>query len=218
MIQLGVLAMPLTLTGIIWVINLYNFMDGSDGWLTLQTLFVLAHAGFVLGMHGFFQLAWAVGALMGVLGVFFRYNRPPARLFMGDAGSLSLGFCLVVMALSADQALDHGLLSWCVSLMWFLVDATVTLIRRMKVGFSPMQPHRQHAFHRLLDAKISPKQLLLGLGGINFVLVGLNLAAFWQWLSYSYAVVWALIVCLALYALIERWAPMSKATRLAQAN
>jgi len=135
---------------LLWTLNLYNFMDGIDGLAALQT--VLASCGAAL-------LSWLTGhgghyALFCLLLAaahcgFLVWNCPPARLFMGDAGSVPTGFLLAALAVIGAR---QGLLNpfcWFILLAAFITDATWTLAWRMVSGQSFTQPHRTHAYQRL---------------------------------------------------------------------
>jgi len=140
----------LSALALLWTLNLYNFMDGIDGLAALQA--VLACSGAAL-------LSWVTGhgghyALFCLLLAaahcgFLVWNYPPARLFMGDAGSVPTGFLLAALALIGAQ---QGLLNpvcWLILLAVFITDATWTLMWRMVSGQSLTQPHRSHAYQRL---------------------------------------------------------------------
>ncbi len=149
-LALGWLAVPLTILCLMWMTNLYNFMDGMDGFAGGMTV-----VGF--GFLGY--LAWAGGdgfvAVMSLLTVgatagFLIYNRPPARIFMGDAGSTLLGFLAGSLSV---LGIHRGLFDFWVPLLIFspfIVDATVTLFRRLLRREKIWQAHRQHYYQRLV--------------------------------------------------------------------
>ena len=141
--------LPLLLAGGVWSINLHNFMDGIDGLLAQQVVFVAC---------GLAWLAWAAAQPMLVLAAatlaaatlgFWCYNRPPARIFMGDVGSGSVG--LLVFAFSAMLwRVEHALL-WPALLLSsaFVVDASMTLLARMWRGRRWYTAHREHLYQWL---------------------------------------------------------------------
>ena len=140
---------PLLVLALLWLVNLYNFMDGIDGLATLQA--------FLAGMGGSL-LALLAGdvtlALMCVLLAlsqlgFLYWNWPPARLFMGDAGSVPLGFLLGGLALIGAGYGTLPLACWLVLLAAFVTDATWTLLTRWRAGASVFEAHRDHAYQRL---------------------------------------------------------------------
>ncbi len=138
--------LPLLLVAGAWSINLHNFMDGIDGLLAQQTIFV--GAGMALISWSLQQSALALGAAAmtaSALG-FWLYNRPPARIFMGDVGSGSIG--LLIFAFGAMLwRVDHALV-WPVLILSsaFLLDATLTLLMRMLAGKRWYSPHREHVY------------------------------------------------------------------------
>jgi UDP-N-acetylmuramyl pentapeptide phosphotransferase/UDP-N-acetylglucosamine-1-phosphate transferase len=138
--------LPLLLAAGAWSINLHNFMDGIDGLLAQQMIFVGAGLALISGSIG--QTALAVGAAAMVASAcgFWFYNRPTARIFMGDVGSGSIG--LLIFAFGAMLwRLDHALV-WPVLILssTFVLDATLTLVMRMLAGKRWYSPHREHLY------------------------------------------------------------------------
>ncbi len=134
---------------IVWGINLFNFMDGIDGLAGLQALFVAA-AAWLLGAGP--QLAapgWMLLVIAASTGGFLIWNWPPARIFMGDVGSGFLGFVLALEAFATSQNGSLSLWTWSILQGAFLVDATLTLLRRAARGARIQAPHREHAYQRL---------------------------------------------------------------------
>jgi UDP-N-acetylmuramyl pentapeptide phosphotransferase/UDP-N-acetylglucosamine-1-phosphate transferase len=133
---------------IIWMINLYNFMDGMDGFaggmavIGFTTLAWLGHAD-----HAFMSLCLIVAAASAG---FLAHNFPPAKIFMGDTGSTMLGFLAAACILWASRL---GLFPFWVGLLVFspfIVDATVTLLRRLLRGERVWEAHRSHYYQRLV--------------------------------------------------------------------
>ncbi|KAA1192428.1 glycosyl transferase family 4 [Pseudohalioglobus sediminis] len=149
-ISLQLLVGLLLALGLLWLVNLYNFMDGIDAFAAMQC--ILACGGAVL-------LAWQQGAdpaylqmcllLAAAHAGFLFWNWPPARLFLGDAGSVPTGFLLGAMALLGASRGYLPLAAWLILLGWFIVDASVTLAWRIASGQPFTQPHRLHAYQRL---------------------------------------------------------------------
>ena len=135
--------------GIVWAINLFNFMDGIDGIAAGEAIF-MATLGMVLGGAG---AAGGVGAAALVFaaacGGFLLWNWPPARICLGDVGSGYLGFVVVVLALAATRRDPVALWVWLILGGAFYVDATVTLVRRTLRGERVYQAHRSHAYQWL---------------------------------------------------------------------
>jgi len=148
---------------IIWFINLYNFLDGIDGYAGSEALF-LSIAGFLLfgGAH-FLVLA------VSVLGFLF-WNWHSAKIFMGDVGSTLLGYNIAIFTIYyANQEADNFWI-WIIlfSLFWF--DATLTLLRRKKNREKLSQAHRKHAYQRLVQSGWKHDKVVLYAMGINAVL------------------------------------------------
>jgi len=148
-IDLGVFGMPLTVLGIVWMVNLYNFMDGLDGLAGGMTVIGFSAVALTAGVTGQGPLM-----LLGVLTAasaagFLRYNLPKARVFLGDGGSVSLGFLagsVTAMFGSADGQLWVPLILFAP----FIVDATATLLRRMIHAEPVWKAHRGHYYQRLV--------------------------------------------------------------------
>jgi Fuc2NAc and GlcNAc transferase len=141
------------IVGITWIINLFNFMDGIDGIAGAEAVFVSLAAAAMIFVTG--KNVGAVGAL-GSLGMaslgFLVWNWPPARIFMGDVGSGFLGFMLAALAILASQRSTVALQTWPILGGVFLVDASITLLRRMIRGDKWYEAHRTHAYQRLARA------------------------------------------------------------------
>lgn len=131
---------------VVWLLNLYNFMDGIDGLASLEAICVCLGGVLLYLLSGNGQEIWAPLALASATAGFLIWNFPPAKIFMGDAGSGFLGLTLAVLSLRAgwvDSALFFG---WLVLLGVFVVDATVTLLRRIFRGEKVYEAHRSHAY------------------------------------------------------------------------
>ena len=133
----------------LWLVNLFNFMDGIDGIAAIQCLLACAAAAFLAlrdgGQdYGVFCLLLAASQLG-----FLLWNWPPARLFMGDAGSIPSGFLLAGLALSGGAQGGPGLACWVILLAVFITDTSWTLLWRMVSRQAFTQPHRLHAYQRL---------------------------------------------------------------------
>jgi Fuc2NAc and GlcNAc transferase len=157
---------------LVWLLNLYNFMDGIDGIAGIEALTVCLGAVVVytLAVPGvspsIAPLAWLLAA--AVLG-FFVWNYPPAKIFMGDAGSGFLG--LMVGLLSIQAAWTEPRLFWCwvILLGVFVVDATVTLMRRIMRGDKFYQAHRSHAYQYASRKFGAHRPVSLAVGVVNLV-------------------------------------------------
>ncbi|MEM7018778.1 MAG: glycosyltransferase family 4 protein [Pseudomonadota bacterium] len=145
------LALLLCLGFVIWMLNLYNFMDGMDGFSGGMAVF---------GFAGYALLGWLADAplftalnlciVLASLG-FLAFNFPPARIFMGDAGASTLGFLAAAFALWAER--DGIMPLWAAALIFspFIADATFTLLRRLLKGEKVWQAHKTHCYQRLVE-------------------------------------------------------------------
>jgi len=161
------LQLPLLTLGLLWLVNLYNFMDGIDGLAALQA-FLAGMSGALLALlAGDTPLALMCALLAFSQLGFLYWNWPPARLFMGDAGSVPLGFLLGGLALIAAAHGTLPLACWLVLLAAFITDATWTLLARWRAGARLFEAHRDHAYQRL--ARYWDSHLT-----VDFVLIALN--------------------------------------------
>jgi UDP-GlcNAc:undecaprenyl-phosphate GlcNAc-1-phosphate transferase len=150
-VELGPLAWPLTWLWLVGMTNAYNFMDGLDGLAGatgLVTALFLTIAAIVLGDAPVAIIALSLFA--GCAG-FLVWNRPPARIFMGDVGSQFLGFLFagLALALSVDDSTGTLILLVPLLLMHFLFDTIVTAFRRWRNGERVTAAHRSHFYQRL---------------------------------------------------------------------
>lgn len=145
-IDLGLVGHVLAAFYLVWVLNLYNFMDGIDGIASVEALTACCGAGIIYALTGFAELAWAPVLLAAAVAGFLFWNFPPARIFMGDAGSGFLGIALGILSLQAARAEPRFLWVWLILLGVFIVDATLTLFRRLLRGDKVYEAHRSHAY------------------------------------------------------------------------
>jgi Fuc2NAc and GlcNAc transferase len=149
-IKLGVTGYLIGVLGIVWVLNLFNFMDGIDGIAATEAVFITctgALAGVIGGGSGAVPAAALVVALASA--GFLCWNWPPAKVFLGDVGSGYLGYVIGVFALAAARTNPTELWVWLILGGVFFVDATVTLIRRLLRGERVFEAHRSHAYQWL---------------------------------------------------------------------
>jgi UDP-N-acetylmuramyl pentapeptide phosphotransferase/UDP-N-acetylglucosamine-1-phosphate transferase len=157
-VDLGVAGWPFTVLWLVWMANVFNFMDGIDALAAGSGLIFFAGfavlAGADAGLAGF-SLALAA-ACVG----FLRYNWPPARIFMGDGGALYAGAALGGLAVAVSQR-GPGPVAFVAALLLlgsFLWDATYTIAWRLVLG-EPMRPHRTHLYQRLVLAGWPPARV-----------------------------------------------------------
>jgi UDP-N-acetylmuramyl pentapeptide phosphotransferase/UDP-N-acetylglucosamine-1-phosphate transferase len=172
-IELGWFAAPVSALLLLWMTNLYNFMDGMDGFaggMTTLGFGFLAYFGWRAG-HPFMFLTTTVVA-MTTLGFLF-HNFPPARIFMGDVGSIPLGFTAGTLML---VGLRDGLFDFWVPILIFspfILDATVTVLRRAWQRQRIWEAHRDHYYQRLVLSGWSHRQTVLAEYGVMALCGGL---------------------------------------------
>lgn len=191
-----------------WLINLFNFMDGIDGIAGSEALFIALSAGFLVWLAGSTELALIFyGLAASVLG-FLIWNWPPARIFMGDVGSGFLGIVLGVLCCAAIALEFVTFWPWLILFGVFLVDASVTLIRRMLRGERWYEAHCTHAYqHAARDWGHLKVTLFINI--INYLwLLPLALLAFfypgWGWFVATLALLPLIFLALAFKAGIPR--------------
>lgn len=170
-----------------WFINLYNFMDGIDGFATMQAIFLAFALTFVA-----LDLKPALSVLMGTGIAFLRINWAPSKAFMGDAGSVFLGFMLAgIMFYTLTPAL---IFSYLILTLLFGFDATYTLIRRVLCGKKPWQAHSDHLYQRAVRAGVPHDKVVLYGVAINILLAVLAVLAAYAATAWLYLVI-ALFLC-----------------------
>lgn len=145
-INLGWVGNVLAAFYLVWLLNLYNFMDGIDGIASVEAVCACIGASLIYWLAGLDNLIWAPLFLAASVIGFLFWNFPPARIFMGDAGSGFLGIMLGGLSLQAAWAHSSMLWAWLILLGVFIVDATFTLLRRLLRGDKVYEAHRSHAY------------------------------------------------------------------------
>lgn len=174
---------------LIWFINLFNFMDGIDGISAAECIAIclgLLLVGLLQGSAG--VPPWLPFALAAAMLGFLWWNRPPARVFLGDVGSVPIGFLLGWMLLKAASA---GY--WAPALilpLYYLADATITLARRAIRGETIWRAHREHFYQRAVQSGRSHAMVSSAVFLANILLIGLAiLSLFAPWPALAIAVI-----------------------------
>lgn len=147
------LAVPFTIFCIVGGMNAFNLSDGLDGLAGgMAAIAAVFFAFFSWHIGAVDQLLISVALLGAVMG-FLRYNSHPARLFMGDSGSLTLGYVLAALLVSGSQREGQHipLVAWVLVVSLPLLDTLFVMARRVRHGHSPFMPDRTHLHHRLLS-------------------------------------------------------------------
>jgi Fuc2NAc and GlcNAc transferase len=168
--EFGIAGYLLGALGIVWTLNLFNFMDGIDGIAASEAAFI-AVAGSLLAIF--------TGAAMGVTAIalatgaacagFLLWNWPPAKIFMGDVGSAFLGFTIAVLAIASARQNTVGLLVWLLLGGVFFVDATVTFVRRLLRREPVHEAHRSHAYQWLARRWNSHRRVTIVVVVVNLI-------------------------------------------------
>jgi len=137
------------IAAIVWSINLFNFMDGIDLIAACQGVFVSGGAALILLYSGEYQFAFALSVIAVSVLAFGLFNIPPASMFMGDVGSVFLGFVISVLAIVTSATDNISPWSWLILYGVFVVDATTTLVMRVLSGQRFWKPHRTHLYQLL---------------------------------------------------------------------
>ena len=183
-VNLGYAATLLSALYLVWSINLFNFMDGIDGIASLEAIGVALGGALVWWLV---QPAgdWPVAVLFAAcVGGFLVWNFPPAKIFMGDAGSGFLGLIVALLALWSSGTAPHLFWSWFILGGCFMVDATTTLVRRVRHGERFNVAHRSHAYQYAARCHASHKAVSLTVAAINTLwLLPIAVAVALHWLD-----------------------------------
>jgi len=169
-ISTGVVGSILGVIYLVWLLNLFNFMDGTDGIAATETIFVCL-AGAMLNYHALSGINHSSAAVILAVSTFgfLLYNWSPAKIFMGDVGSGYLGIVIGGLSLMAAKQQHELLWVWIILLAVFVSDATITLIRRLLRKQKPHVAHRSHAYQHLAIRFNSHAKVLLIVLAINVV-------------------------------------------------
>lgn len=156
---------PFALIGIVWFINLFNFLDGIDGYASLEAIAIAA-------LMLIFSSDMINVILIACVAGFLFWNWPRAKIFMGDIGSTQLGFILVILGIYYHNTAQFSIIHWLMisSIFWF--DATLTLFRRWKNKEKLSVAHRKHAYQRAVQSGLSHKNTILISLVVNIVIAG----------------------------------------------
>lgn len=142
----GIVGDALAIFYLVWMLNLYNFMDGIDGIASVEAITASGGMCLIFLACGMPDKVWSLAVLaIAVLG-FLCWNFPPAKIFMGDAGSGFLGLSIGVLSLQSAWIEPQFFWAWLILLGVFICDATFTLIRRLIRGDKVYEAHRSHGY------------------------------------------------------------------------
>ena len=164
------------LVGGVWFVNLVNFMDGID-WITVAEVVPVTGALALFGAMGALptEATFVATALCGAMVGFAPFNRPVAKLFLGDVGSLPIGLLLAWMLILLA---GHHLAAALLLPLYYLADATITLLRRLIRSEPITQAHREHFYQQAVDGKLGVYPVVGRIFVVNLGLAGLAAATF----------------------------------------
>lgn len=199
MIDFGWFSLPITVLWIVGVMNAINLIDGLDGLASGVSLFAVTTLFVLSLLSGNIVVGLTAASLAGALLGFLRYNFNPASIFMGDSGSLFLGFVLAVTAISgsAKSSTVVALMIPLLALGLPLFDTSLAIVRRFLSGRPLFGADRGHIHHRLLDLGLSHRQVVLALYGVCIFLTTIALT-----LVYANSVVAAVVLGVLLLAVV----------------
>lgn len=164
----GWLALAGGTLALLWLVNLYNFMDGINGLAAGEAMFVLG-AGLLLALPApaMADLEPLLACAIAIVGGFLCWNFPVARVFMGDVGSVFLGFLLGLCAVWSQRLGGPGWPVWLILGAVFIADATYTLLARIATGQRWHEAHRTHAYQKLSQRWGSHARVVGAAMGLN---------------------------------------------------
>ena len=190
----------------VWMTNLYNFMDGANGLAGGMATIGFGALALAAWQGGVPELAAFCAAIAATALAFLRFNFPSARLFMGDAGSIPLGFLAATLGILGVR---QGAWSWAFPLLVFspfIVDASVTLVRRALRREQVWQAHRSHYYQRVVLLGATHRQLavaawglMLAMAVLAFVLQG------WPHYTLGLLILSAVLYASIFLAIDRRW-------------
>jgi Fuc2NAc and GlcNAc transferase len=172
LVSLGIWGDIAGVVAIVWVLNLFNFMDGIDGIAASEAAFVTG-AGGMLAIVFDHDVAVGYGAVVIAVAAlaFLWWNWPPAKIFMGDVGSCYLGYTIAVLGFAAGRGSPVASLAWLILGAAFFVDATTTLLIRLKRRQRIYTPHREHVYQLLAARWHSHRSVTLLVGAVNLIVL-----------------------------------------------
>lgn len=178
-IALGILALPVTVIWIVGLSNAFNLVDGADGLAGGVALVALTATAISAAFLGDTSILWCTMALAGAMMGFLRYNLPPARIFLGDSGSLVVGFLLAVLTVKGMSRADGAVyaLGPVFALSYPLLDTGISIIRRWLRGDPLSRADGRHIHHQLQALGLGPRQMLAVLYGLSSVIAILGISA-----------------------------------------
>lgn len=168
-VELGPLALPLTVAWIVGVINAVNLIDGLDGLASGVVLTVLGAFAVLAALDGVDPTLYIIAATIGAAAGFLAYNLHPATIIMGDTGSMFLGFVVAAVGISLAQDGVNPVPPWVpvIALGVPILDTIWAIVRRTARGAAFYVADRGHIHHQLLRLGVSQRDAMLGLTAVS---------------------------------------------------
>jgi Fuc2NAc and GlcNAc transferase len=147
--QIGYAGYVLGLLGVVWSINLYNFMDGIDGFAGSQAVIIFGTVSILSIARGNSSIGAIAAIFAAAVMGFLLWNWPPAKIFLGDVGSGAIGYLVCGLAIASENRQSVPLFVFAILGLVFIADSTSTLVRRFRRGSRTIEAHRDHAYQRL---------------------------------------------------------------------
>jgi len=202
--DLGWLGIPLTILWFLGCINAINLLDGMDGLASLVGLAAAMTLGVIAGYTGNGHVTAAAVVLAGALAGFLVHNRPPARIFLGDSGSMVIGVILGILGIQSTlkTSTTLSITAPLVVMTFPIFDTFLALVRRRLTGRPFDAADRQHIHHRLLDRGMGPWFVLATIGALS---LATGLAALAATIVHSDLLAWATAISLVILVVRLRW-------------
>ena len=170
-INLGYISFALSIIFVVWLTNLYNFMDGTDGFAAIQTICVAIFCGSLLYSTADTSYVIILFCLASSTIGFLYWNWSPAKIFMGDVGSCTIGFLFGMLSIYMQKAEIMSISIWLILLAPFIGDSTFTLLKRMINREKWYKAHNSHAYQKLYKLGWSHSKLAIGLLILNILII-----------------------------------------------
>jgi Fuc2NAc and GlcNAc transferase len=161
----------LAVIGVVWAINLYNFMDGIDGLAGSEGLFIALAGSIALSILHAPLCALLLLFFASAIAGFTVLNWPPAKIFMGDVGSGFIGYVFAVIAIHTANQHNFTIVFWLMLMSVFICDATFTVLHRALKGERWYAAHRDHAYQNLIAYGASHQRVTLAITLLNVALI-----------------------------------------------
>ena len=186
-IEIELVLVVMSLLWLVWMINLFNFMDGIDGIVTGQTIIAAVTLNFWFIYYGDIEFGFIYLIVISTGLGFLVWNWSPARIFLGDVGSTSLGMFFGLCAMVGVNQYHIPMGAFVLLFGVFMGDATFTLLRRLLKGENLTQAHRSHLYQRLVEMGYSHGQVSAGVlivclfMAVMATMVAVELSPLWAW-------------------------------------